>query len=181
MTTRLPPSPHDHITQITHSPNPSLSDRAGGLVTLPQSQDHPIVQSPNSERERGGGQARIRTLEACRRQIYSLFPLSTWVPARTRVPGTPDLGRSFARSSTACKQENDLRASSSLAENKQRPALFPSGNRGWWIDPHSRFCQETTNSIEKPHPCQERPVKRLATPLLVIVARAPAWAIMTQA
>ena len=29
-----------------------------------------------------GGQARIRTLEAIRQQIYSLPPLSTWVPAR---------------------------------------------------------------------------------------------------
>ena len=31
---------------------------------------------------RFGGQARIRTLEAIRQQIYSLPPLSTWVPAR---------------------------------------------------------------------------------------------------
>ena len=31
-----------------------------------------------------GGQARIRTLEAIRQQIYSLPPLSTWVPARER-------------------------------------------------------------------------------------------------
>ena len=30
-----------------------------------------------------GGQARVRTLEAIRQQIYSLPPLSTWVPART--------------------------------------------------------------------------------------------------
>ena len=29
-----------------------------------------------------GGQARVRTLEAIRQQIYSLPPLSTWVPAR---------------------------------------------------------------------------------------------------
>ena len=34
------------------------------------------------EQARFGGQARVRTLEAIRQQIYSLPPLSTWVPAR---------------------------------------------------------------------------------------------------
>ncbi len=43
--------------------------------------DHHSAQA-DLNRFKFGGQARIRTLEAIRQQIYSLPPLSTWVPAR---------------------------------------------------------------------------------------------------
>ncbi len=95
--------------------------------------------------------------------VCSLCPLG-YLPARVSRELQISAGRSLA-TRRHVRQENDLRASSSLAENKERPTRFPSGNRGWWIDPHSQFfCQETTNSIEKPHPCQERPAKRQPPP-----------------
>ena len=62
------PSPrirHDGTSLNALSRNRARSPRATGLIWT-----------------QFGGQARVRTLEAIRQQIYSLPPLSTWVPAR---------------------------------------------------------------------------------------------------
>ncbi len=135
MTTRIPPSPNDHIMHITHSPNSCLSDRAGGLVTLPHTQDHPIVQSPNSGRESSvvGRQGFEPWKPAGDRfTVCSLCPLG-YLPARV----SREIQISAGCSLTTQRHANRRMPSEHhpWLNTKNTPALVPSGNRGWWRAP----------------------------------------------
>src|ERR671916_407831 len=68
------------------------------------------LPSPRYRRRDGGG--RIRTFEGFRRQIYSLIPLATWVPHRTRA-----LRESPIVHATACRVRAD-------GENRTRNRLI---------------------------------------------------------
>ena len=110
------PSPrirHDGTSLNALSRNRARSPRATGLIWT-----------------QFGGQARVRTLEAIRQQIYSLPPLSTWVPAREG----PISKRK--RATNQFKENKHQSVSFSGSENEVSPTMHssPAKRQGWIAD-----------------------------------------------
>lgn len=88
------------------------------------------AMTPRIEPAQFGGQARVRTLEAIRQQIYSLPPLSTWVPAREG----PISKRK--RATNQFKENKHQSVSFSGSENEVSPTMHssPAKRQGWIAD-----------------------------------------------